>query len=470
MKSIYFDVTDIVAYAMGNVRVSGIQRVALNIISCVAKKNKNEPVYCTFFHQKTRRMFVFRPLDWLQDDEFDSELLLRRLGLSSGGGFFPSKKWIRLNANEYSKNKFLRSLRKIQIYLYSILFRSRLKSLDLKVGADFDSVNKIQLWEAKLSKNDAYVILGANWILEDVIKFCKFHASRGGDVVQMIYDLIPYHRPDYCDSTLASQFRIWLDGISKYVNKYVCISDYTAKDLREFLGDDLIAQSIKVVKLAHEFGGFERNSLIQMTARIECIARTSYILCVGTIEHRKNGIALLRVWGRLIERLGDKAPRLIFVGKRGWNVNEFETVLQSDSRLFDFVEIVQSASDKDIVALYKNALFTVYPSLYEGWGLPVGEAAWFGKICITSNTTSLPEVCGDLVDYFNPNDVDEMTNIIEYYLLNVDALKAKEEKIRSTKLRTWLDVGDEMIHILSSESLDKNSEATSSGAIFAAPR
>ena len=59
------------------------------------------------------------------------------------------------------------------------------------------------------------------------------------------------------------------------------------------------------------------------------------------------------------------------------------------------MRIVDSPSDRELAYLYQRCLFAAYPSLYEGWGLPVGEAAWFGKYVISSNATSLPEVCGD---------------------------------------------------------------------------
>lgn len=268
-------------------------------------------------------------------------------------------------------------------------------------------------------------------------------------MVQMVYDLIPHVRPEYCSNWLRSDFKSWLQDVAGYVDRYICISEYTAKDFREFLSAKVSTKSIKVVPLAHEFDGFARNSSDALIdPSIEHVVRTPFILCVGTVEVRKNGVALLRVWSRLIEKLGSKMPRLIFAGKRGWLIQEFEVVLKSSPRLSQYVEIVESPSDEGLAALYQHALFTVYPSLYEGWGLPVGEAAWFGKTCLTSNTTSLPEVCGSLVEYCDPDDIDDMTNKIEYLILSPNKVKAKEAVIRSANLRTWSDVGGEIFDLL----------------------
>ena len=70
------------------------------------------------------------------------------------------------------------------------------------------------------------------------------------------------------------------------------------------------------------------------------------------------------------------------------------------------VTVIPQATDADLAVLYQNCLFFVYPSLVEGWGLPVGEAAWFGKYSVVSSSSSLPEVCGDLVDYVAPENID----------------------------------------------------------------
>lgn len=129
-----------------------------------------------------------------------------------------------------------------------------------------------------------------------------------------------------------------------------------------------------------------------------CSHERPFLLCVGTLEVRKNGIALLKAWQRLRASLGDATPHLVFSGRRGWKIDPFFSLLNSDPWLRSQVSLIADASDADIAFLHERSLCSIYPSLYEGWGLPVGEAAWFGRTCITSRESSLPEVCGRLPD------------------------------------------------------------------------
>jgi glycosyltransferase involved in cell wall biosynthesis len=89
-------------------------------------------------------------------------------------------------------------------------------------------------------------------------------------------------------------------------------------------------------------------------------------------------------------------------------------------------------------------LFTAYPSQYEGWGLPVGEAAWFGKFCVASHVTSIPEVCGDLIDYVDPSNMGSIKAAVKRVLVDRDYLRERERAIASAELRTWSRVADEI--------------------------
>jgi glycosyltransferase involved in cell wall biosynthesis len=88
--------------------------------------------------------------------------------------------------------------------------------------------------------------------------------------------------------------------------------------------------------------------------------------------------------------------------------------------------------------LYQNCLMTVYPSLYEGWGLPIGESLHFGKLCLASDTSSMPEIAGGLIDYFSPYNADQLVDKITHYSNNKYELIAKEKAIKmSYKSNTW---------------------------------
>ena len=135
----------------------------------------------------------------------------------------------------------------------------------------------------------------------------------------------------------------------------------------------------------------------------------SHILFVGTIEPRKNLISLLEAFAALREQSNDRdsaagGSKLVIVGKKGWGYNDFfrrlrELGLEGEVLFPGFVP------DKDLPAVYSAADLFVFPSLYEGFGLPVLEAMACGTPVVCSNTSSLPEVAGDAALLVDPYDV-----------------------------------------------------------------
>ena len=154
-----------------------------------------------------------------------------------------------------------------------------------------------------------------------------------------------------------------------------------------------------------------------------------FILFVSTIERRKNHETLYRAYTRLVDKGVENLPKLVFVGMPGWGVNDFLADLRFDGRVKNRVEMLTNVSDADLNWLYKNALFTVFPSLYEGWGLAVAESLSAGKFCLASNVASIPEAGGDLIEYLDPWDVAKWAERIEWYLNNPKALAEAEKRI-----------------------------------------
>jgi glycosyltransferase involved in cell wall biosynthesis len=460
----YFDVTDVVRYATGNTRVSGIQRVQLNLIAHMVRRHGGHVVRCTFEHPNQKAMFEFDPTTLFENDEFDAELLLRRLGVGGNSRVFPSKTRIRSHLRQYSGNKLKRTAVKIDIYLSALFFPQRLAAMGLrKPNAAELAVVPVRLGPIeKLPPEASFIYLGATWSLPQITEFGRAHAANGGTVVQLIYDLIPQVHPEYFSRNLAEDFNRWLREITQYTRHFMCISRWTAADLRRFVGprEDV---KIEAIAMAHEFQGFERFEPISIeNSEVSEAASAPFVLCVGTIEVRKNGAALLQAWQTLGARLGERLPRLIFAGKQGWLIHEFKATLANDPDLARRVRIVDSPSDRELAYLYQRCLFTAYPSLYEGWGLPVGEAAWFGKYVVCSNATSLPEVCGELVDYFDPTDSVAMCARLERAITNTAYVRAKEHAIVQAPMRRWSDVAEDLFDFVvrSSAHLAKPSATT----------
>jgi len=151
----------------------------------------------------------------------------------------------------------------------------------------------------------------------------------------------------------------------------------------------------------------------------------------------------LEAWLHLRSQLGEATPHLVFCGRRGWKVDRFFELLGSHDWLKTRVHIVSDAKDSDIAYLHERSLCSIYPSLYEGWGLPVGEAAWFGRTCITSQESSLPEVCGILADYVDPRSPDDIAAKVRRVVADRERLQQRERLLGSVRLRTWREVAGE---------------------------
>lgn len=137
-----------------------------------------------------------------------------------------------------------------------------------------------------------------------------------------------------------------------------------------------------------------------------------YVLYVGTLEPRKNIMVLLRAFAALQDKGTLKGPLervlLVLAGAKGWMYDEiFALITQLGLR--DRVRMLGYVADEDLPVLYSEAQVFVYPSLFEGFGLPVLEAMQCGAPVITTNVSSLPEVAGDAGVLIAPDDVAGLT-------------------------------------------------------------
>ncbi len=115
-----------------------------------------------------------------------------------------------------------------------------------------------------------------------------------------------------------------------------------------------------------------------------------------------------RAGRRLTEELpADQVPTLVFAGRVGWMIADLLDALRNSRHLDGKIRIVSDADDMTLASLYRGARFTIFPSLYEGWGLPVTESLGYGKVCIASSSTSIPEAGGDFCLYHDPDNVTE---------------------------------------------------------------
>jgi len=448
VTTLYFDLTDVVDFASRYSRVTGIQRVQMNIVTHLARRHGGERIRCTYFDARQRVMLEFDPTQLSANEEFDAEALLDNLGITTRIAWLRglSNSQIKSFLRRYNHRKWLRAIKKVEIYLAAVFMPRRLDAIGLSIpkgGAKGGSVVMLSEVES-LPTASVYVCMGSIWRQRDVLAFAKRQGAQGGAVVQMVYDLIPVVHPEYYAPAEPREYSEWLQDAFGYVRGFMCISEWTASDLRGYAARFDRQIKTRVVPLAHEFYGFERGSRIPRPHELADFNGKSFVLCVGTIETRKNGVSLLRAWRALAEEFGERMPLLVFAGKYGKGGELVQKMLADDVLLARLVRLEHAPSDRQLAWLYGNCLFTVFPSIYEGWGLPVGESAWFGKYCVASQATSIPEVCGELLGYVDPSDLESVKSGIRAMLSSPDTLRSRERALEGAVLRSWANVADDI--------------------------
>lgn len=248
------------------------------------------------------------------------------------------------------------------------------------------------------------------------------------------HDIAAIKFPHLCLTNMYP-FHIYFRELGACADHLFCISNSTQRDLQQFLQDEKIqCPNTSLVTLGSEI---VEVAVTQISPEINTLINDSYILFVSTIERRKNHECIYRALLYLINSGYRNLPKFVFVGLQGWGVADLINDFTLDTRVKDHIVILSYVGDGELSLLYKNALFTIYPSFYEGWGLPVAESLAYGKFVLASDTSSLPEVGGELAEYVNPYDTAEWGRRIRFYLDHPEELARKELKIRQTYQKNY---------------------------------
>jgi len=259
----------------------------------------------------------------------------------------------------------------------------------------------------------------------------------GVSYVGFIYDLLPVAFPEWWTPSQQDRYRGWFEWSGRNAASLLCCSDSTRRDAVAFFDAARIETGpIETLLLGDEL---PRALATRRAAAESAAAERPFVLYVSTLEVRKNHRLLFQVWRRLLERHGrDAVPDLVFVGRRGWLIDDFVTELEQSRFLDGKISWRQRVDDAELARLYASCLFTVYPSFYEGWGLPVAEGMAFGRWCLASDRSSLPEVGRDLAGYFDPGDVPGATAAIERAISDPAYLAEKTRAVRERFTpRSW---------------------------------
>jgi glycosyltransferase involved in cell wall biosynthesis len=459
---LWIDVEDLFEYARSNPRPSGIQRLAFEIYKALQAR----PDACEFVrfvrHDTPRNSFQAVP--WVDITSLFAELTESAPELTQPlpdvtSTHPPSRQFIRKLVHRLPpslrmpmidsmllQTAALRAwLRLFDALARGIIFRLSkpfrlLRTLSSRkpgaktgklIGQGALAPSPLDIFGRDSAPGDILLVLGSPWSHPDYAKLIHMQRSRGLRFALLVYDLIPIRRPEWCDRGLVRVFRAWFDSVFPLCDDVFAISQATAHDVELYTRERGIELSgpVTPIPIGTSFGATDIPVPAPRTRRLP--EPGTYALIVSTIEARKNHILLFRVWRRMLEEMPHvQVPTLVFAGRIGWLVDDLMRQIANTSNLNGKLLLIENPTDVELAALYEGCQFTMFPSFFEGWGLPVTESLALGKPCLTSDRTSLPEAGGNLTRRFDPDNLHDAYRAIREVIEDPKDLKRWEARVR----------------------------------------
>jgi len=253
-----------------------------------------------------------------------------------------------------------------------------------------------------------------------------------GNSIITVHDLAIYKHPEWFPRGQQFSTKILVPKSLKKVRKIIAVSETTKKDIIK-----LFKISAKKVKVIYEGVFREKAKVSLQTLKRKHRITDDYILFLGTIEPRKNLVGLIQAYAEVIKSKKFARYQLVMAGAKGWKEKEvFKTIRKL--KLEDRVRYLGYVSHEDKLSLIANCTVFVFPSYYEGFGLPILEAMEMGAPVITSNLSSIPEITDHAAVHINPYKEKEILQALKKVLGSaVLRRKLRQAGMKKAKEFSW---------------------------------
>jgi glycosyltransferase involved in cell wall biosynthesis len=270
-------------------------------------------------------------------------------------------------------------------------------------GGRFHTWERLQMpWRIRRDKLDVYH--GTYNTLPP-----RWPVWKGPPMVVTLHDVIVTWYPDNLDDPYIQYARKVTQRVVRDAAVILTVSEWSKRDICERFDCDpgkvrvsLNGLHPKVLKGAPDGAGDR--------AREQYAEGRPYMFAIGAGLERKNTGRMIEAFGLARERQPD-LPHLLLVSGVGDQVERFKERAQN-AGVLEHVRFLPYLDQEDLIAVYAGADLCIYPSLVEGWGIPVTESLALGTPIITSSTSAMPEAGGDYARYFDPHDLDSMATVI----------------------------------------------------------
>lgn len=295
-------------------------------------------------------------------------------------------------------------------------------SKDLEVGYE---------WLVHPGPNDVLFLCGLGWDVMSAPALSKLVKERGVKIISIMYDLIPIYLKEYTHTDSDGYLNYFLHMID-LCDEILCISECTERDLKKFCLDN----KRNVVKSSIVYLGSEISTSISLSEvednKIrERLGRRRFALSVGTLEIRKNYKLLFDIWDELLEDESFDLD-LVIVGMPGWKTDDLVRRMEASRHFGTRIIWFSRLSDEGLAWLYENTHLFLFPSHYEGWGLPVVEALGHGRPAIISNRGATPEAGMGIATVIDISDYQAWRDAVRNYSKKPWATHGRE-----VHLPTW---------------------------------
>jgi glycosyltransferase involved in cell wall biosynthesis len=284
----------------------------------------------------------------------------------------------------------------------------------------------------------------------DIAIFGNFVRSpliTGGKTITVIYDLSYIHFRQFADKKNATLLNKRVPMAVKKSNKIITISESSKKEIVDYYKVDPDKVTIIPPAVDHVvYRPLKKTEVNEVRKKYR--VSHEYILFTGTLEPRKNILGILEAYSLLPTTL-QKKYQLVLAGGKGWLDGSIQKKLE-ELTMLDII-LTGYVPDEDLPALYSGALLFVYPSFYEGFGMPPLEAMACGVPVITSNNSSLPEVVGDAGIMIDADDTDALVDSMKRVLTDNElAKKMRKAGLIQAKKFSWNTSATKMKEIINS--------------------
>lgn len=261
-----------------------------------------------------------------------------------------------------------------------------------------------------------------------------------------VHDLSFVRVPDSASPRLKSYLDVVVPRSVIDADHVLADSYATKKDLVELYGVPDEKVTVLLSGVDSRFYQVKDSSVLMTTRTLYNLDESSpYILSVGTVQPRKNYGLLIKALAQLRSKGYDLS--LVIAGGKGWLEDPIYQTLH-DEQMENYVHFIGFADEEHLPALYSGACCLAFPSLYEGFGLPVLEAMACGTPVITSNVSSLPEVAGDAALLVNPYNLDELVHALQRLIDDNDLRQQLIERgLERVKQFTWVKAARQLRQI-----------------------